>query len=54
MMVYQVLDEQNHPIGEYNDLDYALHKAELLTFWNTDHYFHVEEIKIDAHAFGKQ
>jgi hypothetical protein len=46
MLIYQVLDEQNHPIGEYNDLDYALHNAEVLTFHNSEHYYHVEEINI--------
>jgi hypothetical protein len=46
MLIYQVLDEQNRPIGEYNDLDYALHNAEALTFWHTEHYYHVEEIEL--------
>jgi hypothetical protein len=46
MLIYQVLDEQNHPIGEYNDLDYALQNAEILTFRNIEHYYHVEEINI--------
>ena len=44
MMVYQVLDEENNPIAEFNDLDYALNNAEKLTFWHTDHYYHVQEI----------
>ncbi len=35
MLIYQVLDEQNRPIGEYNDLDYALHNAQSLTLWHT-------------------
>jgi hypothetical protein len=46
MLIYQVLDEQNHPIGEYNNLDYALHNAEVLTFRDSEHYYHVEELNI--------
>lgn len=46
MTIYQVLDEQNNPIGEYSDLDYALHNAESLTFWHEDHYYHVQEINL--------
>jgi hypothetical protein len=49
MLVYQVLDEQNNPVAEYSDLDYALHNAQSLTFWHTDHYYHVEEINISEH-----
>ena len=44
MVIYQVLDEQNRPVGEFNDLDYALYKAQTLTLWHTEHYYHVEEI----------
>lgn len=44
MMIYQVLDEENNPIAEFNDLDYALQNAESLTFWYADHYYHVQEI----------
>jgi len=46
MMVYQVLDEQNNPVGEYSSLDYALHNAENLTLWHEDHYYHVEELNL--------
>jgi hypothetical protein len=49
MMVYQVLDEQNNPIAEYSDLDYALQNAQTMTFWHTDHYYHVEEINLVEH-----
>lgn len=49
MTVYQVLDEQNNPIAEYSDLDYALHNAENLTFWHEDHYYHVEQVNLTEH-----
>lgn len=49
MTIYQVLDEQNNPIVEYSDLNYALRNAESLTFWHEDHYYHVEEIKLAEH-----
>jgi len=52
MLIYQVLDEQNHPIGEYNDLDYALQNAEILTFRNIEHYYHVEEINIKEYEMS--
>jgi len=52
MLIYQVLDEQNHPIGEYNDLDYALQNAEILTFRNIEHYYHVEEINIHEYEMS--
>ncbi len=49
MQVYQVLDEQNNRITEYSRLDAALHNAEELTFWHTDHYYHVQEIELTEH-----
>jgi hypothetical protein len=48
MLIYQVLDEQNQPIGEYNNLDYALHRAQDLTLWHTEHYYHVQELELEA------
>ncbi|HQN64692.1 MAG TPA: hypothetical protein PLR90_03525 [Methylophilus sp.] len=47
MLIYQVLDEQNYPIGEYSDLDYALHRAEDLTLWHAEHYYHVQELMLE-------
>ncbi len=47
MLIYQVLDEQNYPVGEFSDLDYALHTADDLTFWHMDHYYHVEELELE-------
>lgn len=49
MFIYQVLDEQNYPVAEYSDLDFALYNAQNLTLWHSDHYYHVEEIEIAEH-----
>ncbi len=46
MQAYQVLDEQNNPVAEYNSLDYARHEAESLTFLHADHYYHVETVDL--------
>lgn len=44
MVIYQVVDEQNHPIGEYQNFENAKHNAEDMTLWFSDHYYHVEEL----------
>ncbi len=45
MTIYQVVDEQNHPVGEYLDYDKAMHNAENLTLWYSEHYYHVERLE---------
>ncbi|MFW5432167.1 MAG: hypothetical protein ACKE5M_02855 [Methylophilaceae bacterium] len=42
MTIYQVLDEQNHPVFEANSFIQALQEAELLNSSFDDHYFFVE------------
>jgi len=42
MMIYQVLDEQNNLVKEFNSVEKALQNAENLTLWSSEHYFHVE------------
>lgn len=42
MTVYQVLDEQNHPVFEANSFLLAQEEAELLNNSFEDHYFFVE------------
>lgn len=46
MPIYQKSDEQNNPVGEYSDLDYALYNTESLTMWHENHYYHVQEINL--------
>lgn len=49
MLIYQVLNEQNQPVAEFSDLDYALYNAQSLTLWHSDHYYHVEEVEFKEH-----
>jgi hypothetical protein len=42
MTIYQVLDEQNHPVFEANSFLLAQQEAELLNLSFDDHYFFVE------------
>jgi len=44
MVIYQVVDEQNNPVGEYQNLDKAKLDASDMTLWFSDHYYHVEEM----------
>jgi len=50
MTIYQVLDEQNNPVGEYQQRDKALHSAEDMTLWFAEHYYHVEELVLEEAA----
>lgn len=47
MVIYQVLDEENHPIAEYPTFESAIQDADDLTLWDADHYFHVETLHIE-------
>ncbi len=42
MTIYQVLDEQNHPVYETFSFVLAQQEAELLNHSFDDHYFFVE------------
>jgi hypothetical protein len=42
MTIYQVLDEQNHPVFEAESFMQAQQEAELLNHSFDDHYFFVE------------
>jgi hypothetical protein len=50
MTIYQVVDEQNHPVAEYRHFDKALHSAEDMTLWFEDHYYHVETLEFEEAA----
>jgi len=43
MVIYQVLDEQNYPVGEYLDLVIAMQNADDLADWDDMHHYHIEE-----------
>ena len=47
MVIYQVLDEENHPVAEYPTFESAIHEADDLTLWHDEHYFHVEMLHIE-------
>lgn len=49
MAIYQVLDEQNHPVYETKSFIKALQEAELLNHSDDDHYFFVEVAKVQTH-----
>lgn len=44
MTIYQVVDEENNLVSEYEHRDNALHRAEDMTLWFADHYYHIEEL----------
>jgi len=49
MAIYQVLDEQNHPVFEAKSFIRALQEAELLNESFDDHYFFVEKAETQKH-----
>ena len=48
MVIYQVVNEQNQSVGEHQSRDNALHSAENFTLWDSDHYYHVEEMELEG------
>jgi hypothetical protein len=49
MTIYQVLDEQNHPVYEDQSFINALQEAELLNKSFDEHYFFVEVAELQTH-----
>jgi hypothetical protein len=49
MTIYQVLDEQNHPVYETVSFENALQEAELLNHSSDEHYFFVETAALVKH-----
>ncbi len=49
MTIYQVLDEQNHPVFEDTSFIKALEEAELLNHSFDEHYFFVEAAEVITH-----
>ena len=48
MTIYQVVNEQNYPVYEFNDFAKAALEAEMLNDWHKDHYFYVEVAEVQA------
>jgi hypothetical protein len=49
MTIYQVLDEQNHPVYETASFEKALLEAEMLNHSSDEHYFFVETAELVKH-----
>lgn len=43
MTIYQVVDEENNLVCEYQYRGTAIHSAEDMTVWFANHYYHIEE-----------
>lgn len=42
MTLYQVMDEENHLVGEYQYRDKAQYYVEDMTLWFAEHHYHIE------------
>lgn len=49
MIIYQVLDEQNHPVFETLTFIRAKQEADFLNNSFDEHYFFVESAKVSLH-----
>lgn len=49
MTIYQVIDEQNHPVYETASFENAWQEAELLNQSFDEHYFFVEAAELIQH-----
>lgn len=47
MVIYQTLNEQNYPIGEFLDLVVATHVVKDLSLWLSEHYYHIETTEFE-------
>jgi hypothetical protein len=48
MVIYQVQDEQNRTVGEYQNYDMALSFSQDLAAWFPDHSYHIEALVFEA------
>jgi hypothetical protein len=46
MMIYKVIDEQNHSIYAFQSLEIAQQEVEMLNENREDHYFFIEPVEI--------
>jgi hypothetical protein len=46
MMIYKVIDEQNHSIYAFQSLEIAQQEVEMLNESREDHYFFIEPVEI--------
>ncbi len=48
MAIYQVLDETNYTLNEYQSYDMAVSFSQDLAAWFPDHSYHIETLEFDA------
>jgi hypothetical protein len=48
MAIYQVLDETNRTLNEYQNYDKALSFSQDLAAWFPDHRYHVETLEFEG------
>lgn len=46
MTIYQVIDEQNHPVYAFLSFEYAAQEVEMLNEGREDHYYSVNIVEI--------
>jgi hypothetical protein len=54
MTIYQVLDENNYFLKEYQQREMALRCSEVLTELFPNHQYHVEELVWDEPSYAEQ
>jgi hypothetical protein len=47
MTIYQIMDEQNHPIYAFLTLQNAIKEVEMLNESQEDHYFYIEALEFE-------
>ncbi len=48
MTIYQIVNEQNHPIYAFLSLETAAQEVEMLNESREDHFYHVNEVEIET------
>ena len=48
MMIYQVIDEQNHLVYAFMTLQTAAEEVEMLNESHEDHFYYVNELELEV------
>ena len=48
MTIYQVVNEQNHPIYAFLSLENAAQEVQMLNESNEEHFYYVNELELEA------
>jgi hypothetical protein len=46
MTIYQVVDEQNHPVNAFTNIDSAAKEVEILNECFEEHYYFLNELEL--------